>query len=703
MAEQRPYRVPGAGAAKLQQVKKYAAVTLGLSFMIVNWMSTQHAARLMGDSPRLGPGLFSLPWLGLVYAPWKWMEWAWQWRSIERMQPLWILSIHEVLYPLASLTAIAVAAIAVMRQGWFASTADLHGSARWANTQDVKRAGFLETRTWIGRRLRRLAERLNLLNREPTKAGIFLAAWRYFGSSWALRDRGESHVLVFAPSRSGKGASIVIPTLLTWPHSVIVHDLKKENWSVTAGWRKRAGHICLKFDPTDTTGTSARYNPLEEVRLRTDYESEDVENIVHMIVDPDGKGLTDHWLRTGVPLLTGTILHILYSEPNKTLRGVAGLLSDPHATMDETLERMLTAEHDPSGAMGWHDFSGNPTRTHPLIAEAIREVMNKHEEERSSVISSALTFLALYRNPVVAANTERSEFRLDDLMNHERPVSLYIAVPLASRDRLRPLVRLMLNQIVRHFTTTMIYRDGRAVADYKHPLLLMLDEFPTLGRLEILAESLSLIAGYGLRACLVAQDISQIHKAYGHDESITSNCNTRVAFTPNRIESARWISAMAGETTVRHSHRTVSASGVSTSESEIKRPMMTPDEVMGMNEDAALIFTTGRPTIRATKIRHFNQPLFNKRTKIPPPAQSDRILRSGDQPQERKQAPVPPGPEIRQPAHCPEMPQAGINGNGGVGQPHEQRVRFLKTRALVAKGKATDDGQTPSRKAVKLL
>src|SRR5260370_13511985 len=111
MAEQRPYRAPGAAAAKLQQVKKYAAVTLGLSFIIVNWMTTQHAAWLMGDSPRLGPGLFSLPWLGLIYAPWKWMEWAWRWRSIGGMQPLWILAIKQVLYPPAPLPAIARAAI----------------------------------------------------------------------------------------------------------------------------------------------------------------------------------------------------------------------------------------------------------------------------------------------------------------------------------------------------------------------------------------------------------------------------------------------------------------------------------------------------------------------------------------------------------------------------------------------------------------
>jgi type IV secretion system protein VirD4 len=167
-----------------------------------------------------------------------------------------------------------------------------------------------------------------------------------------------------------------------------------------------------------------------------------------------------------------------------------------------------------------------------------------------------MSFLSLYRDPIVAANTEYSEFNINDLVNHERPVSLYLVVPMASRDRLRPLIRLMLNQIVRTLTTTLAYKDGRPVSANRHKLLLMLDEFPILGRLDVLAEALSLIAGYGIRACLVAQDLTQIYEAYGRDESITSNCDTNVAFTPNKLETAQVLSRMAGETSVRHSHRT---------------------------------------------------------------------------------------------------------------------------------------------------
>ena len=207
-------------------------------------------------------------------------------------------------------------------------------------------------------------------------------------------------------------------------------------------------------------------------------------------------------------------------------------------------------------------------------------MLDMAEKERASVISEVKGFLRLYRDPVIAANTAVSDFRIDDLVNHRRPLSLYIAVTVADQDRMRPLMRLVLAQILNRLTERLEYRDGRAVAGYRHRLLLMIDEFPTLGRLDMFAKSLSLIAGYGIKACLIAQDITQIRGAYGHDETITSNCDTRVAFRPNGIETARLLSQMTGETTVRHVHQTISSSGASVSEPEFARPLLTPDEAM---------------------------------------------------------------------------------------------------------------------------
>lgn len=616
MAEHRPYRSPKTSSGELQRVKFLVAIAIALAFLATNVVATQHAAAALGYSPFLGFRFIRCPRIGRVYLPWEWLVWATTWHSIPQLWPIWAACLRTAVYPMVLIAPAGVIAVALARGDAFGVRADLHGSARWSRSRDLQTAGLLPRSNIFRSRWKRPS---------GTHGAIYLARWKRGSRSRFLCDRGPGHVLVFAPTRSGKGAGVVIPTLLTWPHSALIHDLKGENWALTAGWRKRAGHVCLKFDPTDPTGTSVKYNPLEQVRLRTEHEAEDVQNIVHMIVDPDGRGLNDHWVKTGAALLTGTILHVLYAEPNKTLRGVAGVLSDPRATMPETIERMLSTEHDPDESMGWQNYRGEPTRTHPIVAESMRELLNKSENERSGVFSTAMSFLSLYRDPVVAANTERSEFSISDLMNHERPVSLYLVVPLSSRDRLRPLMRLILNQIVRTLTTTMNYRDGRATAEYKHQLLLMLDEFPALGRLEVFSDALALIAGYGLRACLIAQDLSQIHAAYGHDEAITSNCHKRVAFTPNRVETARLLSQMVGETTVRHAQRTFSSSGTSTSEPEIARPLLTTDEAMRLPEDAALVFSTGAPPAWASKLRYYKHPEFARRAQIPPPTLSDRL------------------------------------------------------------------------------
>jgi len=308
----------------------------------------------------------------------------------------------------------------------------------------------------------------------------------------------------------------------------------------------------------------------------------------------------------------------------------------------ETIEQMLAAEHDQDGRMGWCDYRGQATRSHPIVAESMRELLNKSENERAGVFSTVMSFLSLYRDPIVAANTEYSEFKINDLVNHERAVSLYLVVPMGSRDRLRPLIRLMLNQIVRTLTTTLVYKGGRAMPAIRRKLLLMLDEFPILGRLDVLAEALSLVAGYGIRACLVAQDLTQIYDAYGRDESITSNCDTSVAFTPNKMQTAQELSRLAGETTVRHWHRTVSSGGVSTSEPEIARALMTPDEVRRMRADEVLIFTRGQPAIRAQQLKYYEEAFFRDRAAIQPPKASDRIITappSEDGPTKERAAP----------------------------------------------------------------
>jgi type IV secretion system protein VirD4 len=376
----------------------------------------------------------------------------------------------------------------------------------------------------------------------------------------------------------------------------------------------------------------------------TEREVADVQNIMTMIVDPEGKGLKDHWQKSSQALLVGVALHVLYAEKNKTLNGVIGFLSDPGRTVEQSMKFMLDTDHDMTGP-GWPNADGSPNYCHPVVAAVARDMLNKAEEEQSSVISSAVAYLTLYRDPIVARNTAVSDFRVSELMNDDKPVSLYLVVPPSDSDRLRPLIRLVITQIVRGLTEKMAFKDGRSAAGYKHRLLLMLDEFPSLGKLEVFEQSLAFIAGYGLKAYLIIQDISQLWTAYGKEESIFSNCHVRVAYAPNKIETAELLAKMTGTATiVKRSHNYSGTlygtqSNVQSSTQETQRSLLTADEVMRLpaarKDDHGnviepgdmLIFMAGQTPIYGKQILYFLDPVFSRRAKLPAPLKSD-VLRS---------------------------------------------------------------------------
>lgn len=495
---------------------------------------------------------------------------------------------------------------------------NLHGSARWADKDDIVSTGLLPQREASG--------------------GVYVGGWMDGRQLRYLRHDGPEHVLVMAPTRSGKGVGLVIPTLLSWAESAIIHDPKGEVWAITSGWRQHAGHKVIRFDPTLPYPQSARFNPLREIRLGTAHEVADAQNLSTIIADPEGKGLDDHWSKTAQAFLTGVILHVCYVGKNEldrpaTLSGVAATLSDPKRGSEELLQEMTTYPHLDNSA------------THETVAQEARTMMNREERELSSVWSTAVSFLSLYRDPGVAAATDDSDFAVADLMHADAPVSLYLVVRPSDAARLRPLVRMMLTQIIRSLTGDMQFEGGRAVASYKHRLLFMLDEFPSLKRLPAIEDALPYMAGYGLKAYLITQDSNQLINAYGSNESITSNCHVRVAFAPNRLETAKMLSEMTGDQTVIH-HQ-LSASGgvndmalknVSQSVQEVRRPLLTPEEVRRLpapqkkegggditSPGDMLIFVAGHRPIYGRQILYFTDPVFKARSEVEPPARTDVV------------------------------------------------------------------------------
>jgi type IV secretion system protein VirD4 len=553
----------------------FAIVILGV------WGATQWAASMLGYQAQLGPAwTFIVGWP--VYRPWQLFEW-WYW--YEAYAP----HVFDKAGMLAGASGFMGCAAAIIGSLWRARQTRMvttYGSSRWATRREVEGAGLFRP------------------------AGVFLGR---LGGRY-LRHDGPEHVMAFAPTRSGKGVGLVVPTLLSWTGSAVIHDIKGENWQLTAGWRARFSHSLL-FNPTDPR--SARYNPLLEVRKGPD-EVRDVQNIADILVDPEGAlERRNHWEKTSHSLLVGAILHVLYAEEEKTLARVATFLSDPRRSFAHTLRRMMATNH-----------LGTPDKpiVHPVVASAAREVLNKSENERSGVLSTAMSFLGLYRDPTVAATTAACDWRIADLVDAPRPVSLYLVIPPSDISRTKPLVRLVLNQIGRRLTERL---EGDPAKRRRHQLLMMLDEFPALGRLDFFETALAFMAGYGIRAYLIAQSLNQISKAYSENNAILDNCHVRIAFSSNDERTAKRISDALGTATELRAQRNYAGhrlapwlSHVMVSRQETARPLLTPGEVMQLPPTDQLVLVSGLSPIRARKLRYYEDRNFTERV-LSAPALSD--------------------------------------------------------------------------------
>jgi type IV secretion system protein VirD4 len=259
-------------------------------------------------------------------------------------------------------------------------------------------------------------------------------------------------------------------------------------------------------------------------------------------------------------------------------------------------------------------------RPHPVVSSAARELLNKSENERSGVLSTAMSFLGLYRDPIVAKVTSRCEWKIADLVEQDRPATLYLVVPPSDISRTKPLARLVLNQIGRRLTEEL------ESVRRRHRLLLMLDEFPALGRLDFFESALAFMAGYGLKSFLIAQSLNQIEKAYGPNNSILDNCHVRVSFATNDERTAKRVSDALGTATEIRDSRNYAGHRLSpwlghlmVSRQETARPLLTPGEVMQLPASDELVLVSGLPPIRAKKVRYFEDRQLKSRIKSPPP------------------------------------------------------------------------------------
>jgi type IV secretion system protein VirD4 len=557
------------GAFSLIPLVVFVAVTMA-SFAV----ATQWVAAHLAYQPRLGDS-----WLAMgsvkLYPPWAIFPWEYWYSS-------YAPALFQRAFVICAVGPIVGAIALILRAVWAARkalVATTHGSARWATPEEYESAG--------------------LLGAEGVVVG---------GSpdGRILRDNSEEHVACIAPTRSGKGVGHVLPTLLdSWTSSVLVHDMKGENWKITSAWRARFSYV-IYFNPTDPE-CSAHFNPLFEVRA-DENQIRDVQNIADQLVDPHGKGKESHWDRTADQFLLGVILHVLHAEADKSLYGLAKFLSDPNRSFDKTLKWMKACPHDEGLA-------------HERIASAAQAMLNKSEEERSGILSTALGFLGLYVDPIVARNTSTSDFRILDLMQAEHPMSLYLVVSDSDRLRVKPFTRLMMTMITQRLVEVLNPKENI------HRLLMLIDEAPRLGRLPFFTDAITHLAGYNIKVMLIMQSKAQLDApdAHGAGNTVIEGCKIRICFTPQDPSTAQWMADALGAKTEVHQQTTYTGhrlapwlGHVMVADQESLRPLLDAAEICKMPATDAILLVAGFPPFKAKRLKYYERPELLERANLPP-------------------------------------------------------------------------------------
>tara|TARA_R110000868_G_scaffold262401_2_gene521056 strand:- start:33474 stop:34997 length:1524 start_codon:yes stop_codon:yes gene_type:complete len=436
-----------------------------------------------------------------------------------------------------------------------ASTA--HGSADFATKKDLKES--------------------NLIRENGFLLGKF--------DNKFLRFRVPGHLITFAPTRSGKGVGHVIPNLLDHPGSVVVNDIKGENYAVTGRHRATFSKV-ITFAPF--LENSGCYNPIDFIRVGTSDELDDASLIADMIIVPGGGD--EFWTNEAKNAVTGLILYVANESPAalRNLGEVRYLLMQDGKDFQLTIKDMQRSKN-------------------PIVQRMANSIAATEPKVLANVLSTAKSQTAVWDSPRLTAITSRSDFKLDDIK--KEPTSFYVVIPPEYLDVYKPVVRLMMGITIATLTRTH--------EKPKDPTLFLIDEFAALGYMKNIESGVGYLAGYGISLWMFIQDLSQIKEDYPKWASLIANCGCRMAFGTNDFDTAKILSDMMGTTTVRVEGGGTSkekgkwfGGSVSTNISETSRALMTPDEVMRMPQDTEVVFVQGLKPIMAQKIRYFADPEF---------------------------------------------------------------------------------------------
>jgi type IV secretion system protein VirD4 len=518
--------------------------------------------------------------------PWAWFAWARANGHVHRLDYLGDLGLGFLVF----LVPVSIA-IFVFRATAPAQPVRRFGANAWAKMADLAQAKLLVT------------------------GGDF--SGRVFGTFGGrmLVYKGSEPALIVGATRSGKGASHVVPTLLAWPESAFIYDRKGELWEITVDRRKTFSH-CLKFDPTDPN--TVRWNPLFEVR-KGRMEIADIHNVVGILVDPLGQkaGDLNFWDQSATNFFTALILHVLYTEEDdkKHLAEVRRKLTNLEPTLHAMLNTMHRYRPDVHAEDGLaRDANGQLiAEPHPEVVLGARALALMDERVKANVIATMQGAMMLWADPLVEYATSTSDFVIGDLVCSENPVSFYLQTPQAHADRLAFLVRVFTRQTINSLMESLPM-DGRGRRK-NHRLLMLLDEFPKLGALPFLENAMGEMTGYGITPHLVCQSFNDVFAKYGTQTAIFDNMHITAVCATSEPASIKKVIERAGKAReMRESYsdpRGLGSRGQrSVSRSEQQQYILSEEDVRGLDQDKQYLFVNNTKPILAGKIRYWTDPVL---------------------------------------------------------------------------------------------
>jgi len=510
---------------------------------------------------------------------------------------------------ICSILAIIIALIISAIRSAMQRAVNLYGTARWGTKKDLKKYGFLEK---LGMVLGQL-DNADVDVKVPGGDTILTTV----NISDLVCHNGKANTLLLAPTRSGKGVSVIIPSLLNYPGSVIVFDPKGENWNITSGFRSKFSHV-MKFSPL--MRDTIKFNPLDEIEL-DDYAYARANQIADILYTTEAKAdsASEFFNQTAKDFTTAVILHVRFCDKytEKNLAQVLHCMSlatnntnqdkDAPDPIEALVQEMISTDH------------GSEELNTMIAAGANR--LTKNDKERASVLSTAFSKLSIFEDPLLANATSSSDFKISDFIESKKPISLYLTVPFGHIDRVSLVFRLIINFMLRKFS------EGETQfgeVKLKHHLVFFLDEFPVLGSFPFIAKVMGILAGYGVTFLIVCQALNQIEDLYGQNHPFLDHCKSIVVYAPAKIEDAEKFTKAIGQESVVHDNlsssgrkMSIALDNVSQGSQEVARNLLNADELLKLPPNECLILNQGMPPYIAKKISYYTDERFKDKANLP--------------------------------------------------------------------------------------